>query len=338
MYQDGILVQFCKIMELFTEYFDRVYQLFLTMGWWIIAGLTLSALLWRLPQKLFALRGAPAVLLAVLGGAVLPLCNFAAVPIAVGILKRGGKASTALSFLCAASLLNPSSVLLAWAYMGMKLSAAYVCAAFLLALLMGLAAERLHIETSSGPTGFWAFISRLSLWVVCGILLQALLQDFFPVTRLLLDPQGTSPLMTGLFALCRHMCIPDDISLAASLAASGMAPGSAVLLLLLGAGSNLPELVSLWQMGSKKTAIAYFAVIVAGSAAAFIIVQLVMGAGFVPQYSLAEAEKFVSLSNALSIKTWMPARIPCAAALLLLGLYGLINVFSKLPHSGQLEK
>lgn len=40
----------------------------------------------------------------------------------------------------------------------------------------------------------------------------------------------------------RHVCIPDDISLAASLTASGLRPGWTVLLLLMGVSTNLPEL------------------------------------------------------------------------------------------------
>lgn len=326
------------IMEFLTTYLDRVYQLLLSMGWWVLIGLALCAVLWLLPQKLFRLAGVPAIVLAVLGGAALPLCNFAVLPVAMGILKRGGRASSALAFLCAASTLNPSSVLLAYGYMGAKLSSAYVCSAFLLALFLGMAAERLNIESRPVQPAFLPFASRLSLWVLCGILMQALLQGFFPVARLLLDARSVSPLQSALFALCRHVCIPDDISLAASLAASGLAPGSAVLLLLLGAGSNLPELVSLWKMSGKKTALCYIALILFGSALAFVAIQLTMGSGFVPQYSLADAERFVSLSNALSIKTWLPARAVCAAALFLLALCGLLkSVFQSAPF-GQTEK
>ena len=324
-------------MKLITTYLDSIHHLLLTLGWWTLLGLAICAILWLLPSRIWKIRNIAVIPLCALCGAALPMCNFAALAPAMFILKKG-RASWALGFFCAAITLNPSSLLLARAYMGMKLTVAYGVSAFLLALAAGIAGRRLDTDEESGPGSFLSFASQICLWLCGGIFLQALLQGLYPVTELLADPAGASPFSVAFFTLCRHLCIPDDISVAASLAASGMSPGRVILLLLLGSGSNLPELVCLRQMGGKKIALTYIVILVFYSTLVYLAVQLFMASGFVPQYSLAEAEGYVKLANALSIKTWMPARAFCALILSALALYGLYTkVFSKLSLQGNLK-
>ena len=271
-----------------------------------------------------------------LWGALLPVCNFAVIPLGVVLQMRGIQIGAVFTFLSAAVLLNPSGVLSAWAYMGPKLTIVWVFSALIVSLAVGMAgtwmlpsADHDQQEVTPKRTFLHAVlrsVPELALWLVLGVLAQGLLQTFMPKDiwqTLLLNPAGASVADASAAALSRHICIPDDTALAASLVATGFPPGWAVLLLTFGICTNLPELFVLYGMTGKRPAALYTLVTLCVSMAAGILAQLLIGPEFVPQFSLANAEPLIRISNLLSIRTWMQARSLCAATLLLLACYAL---------------
>jgi hypothetical protein len=138
----------------------------------------------------------------------------------------------------------------------------------------------------------------------------------------LLDPTGASVMEAVAMAILRHVCIPDDLSLVASLVASGLAPGSALLFLLLGVVTNLPDLLTLGGMAGKKAAALFAGLTALCSTAMWGILRLLVEPGFLPRFNLAGTEIYTLWANRLSIGTWMPARLSCALLLLAMGLYG----------------
>ncbi|MGM9589896.1 MAG: permease [Faecousia sp.] len=309
-------------MTLIQNFAAHFWTLMETLGWWTLLGLLLGWLLRFLPLagknngdgKHWGILGA------VVAGALLPMCNFAAVPIAAALLACGAGVGVPLAFLCSATLLNPAGLLLGWAYMGPALTVAYLCGALAAALLAGVAGERWQSalpERKNNPDMAGALI----FWVMLGIAAQAALLTMTPRSlwqNLVLNPRAASLWEAAAAGVFRHVCIPDDISLAASLAASGLRPGWTVLLLMMGVCTNLPELFALYGTAGKKTAGLYLLTTVSVSLLAALLTQWVLGAGFVPQFNLANADRFTRLANLLSIRTWMPAKGPCAWGLLLL--------------------
>lgn len=325
-------------MSMIIDWIEQGWSLLQTLGWWSMIGLVFCIAMQCLPLGMYrGINKWGRILLAVAAGALLPMCNFAAIPITIVILRRGAGAGPALAFLGAATLLNPAGGLLAYAYMGLALTVCYVCGAIVLALLVGIVGRYcLELEPPRAEPQRYRFSEalrntfldlgpELAFWVFWGVLAEAAWMTFVPASLwqdLLLDPGSASFLECAVMGISRHVCIPDDISLTASLVAAGLRPGGAILFLLLGVCTNLPELFVLWGMAGKKTALFYAAVTILGSIAAALMVELVVGNGFVPQFNLADADQYVALAERFSIRTWMPARIPCAVLLLLLACRG----------------
>lgn len=316
-------------MRLITDWMVHSWELLQVRGWWFAVGLILCVIVFFLPLKSEKTQKSRIPFWSVILGALLPVCNFAAIAPAAALHSRGLRTGAVLGFLSAAVLLNPSGMLSAWAYMGPELTTAWIISAAAVSLMAGIAGIRFLTpaeQTASGPSFFSASVPQIAFWLVLGTLAQGLLQALAPETlwqTLLLDPAGASFGDAAAAAVTRHVCIPDDTALAASLAATGFPPGWVVLLLTAGICTNLPELFVLYGTAGKKTAAVYAAVTVIFSMAAAILTQLLIGPGFVPQYNLADAEPLIQMASLLTIRTWMPAKIPCALGLLLLAGWGL---------------
>lgn len=319
-------------MWLITDWMVHSWELLQIRGWWFAVGLILCIIVTFLPLKAEKNQKNSIPFWPVVWGALLPMCNFAAIPIAAVLLMRGAGVGAVLAFLSAAVLLNPAGVLYAWAYMGPALTIAYVLSAVMTALMAGFAGRNLPgqkiAESNVSFAAYLDFGADVAFWAVLGLLAEAVLLTLMPAglwQNTVLNPQDVSFFQMGMAAIFRHVCIPDDVSLIASLAASGLRPGCAVLFLLMGVCTNLPELFVLYGMAGKKTAVMYALTTVILSVAASALTELLIGPGFVPQFDLTNAGLYSQLANLLSVRTWMPAKIPCALGLLLLAGRGLWN-------------
>ena len=325
------------IMSLIIDWAVQVWVLLQTLGWWIIAGLALCSAMQILPPKGQGERSkVSAVLLALVYGVLLPVCNFAAIPLAVVLWSCGMGMDICFAFLSAATLMNPAGILSAWAYMGPSMTIAYILSALTVSMTAAITGRcvRADKETILSAVNrknrillIWKKIApELAFWTVLGIASEALLIVLMPKdlwSWVLLDPQEASFGQTAAVGLFRHVCIPDDIALAASLTATGFRPGCAVLLLLLGVSTNLPELFVLYGMAGKKTAVIYLGITTVASVVVALLTEVIIGTGFVPHFNLADAEIYTRIANLLSIRTWMPAKVPCACILLFLAGLGL---------------
>ena len=332
----AVLMQFSAVkthkqgraMDLITDWLIHIWDLLQVRGWWFAVGLVLCTIVGVLPLKAEGSKQKRIPFWPVVWGTLLPVCNFSVILPAVVLWRSGVQTGAVFAFLSAAVLLNPSGILSGWAYMGPELTAAWVISAAAVSVAAGMVGMHLvpmvkDAESERKPQStlyntFSTLAPELALWLVLGILAQALLQTLAPKDfwqTLLLNPTEASfgdAVAAGLF---RHVCIPDDVALAASLVATGFQPGWAVLFLTVGICTNLPELFVLYGIAGKKAVVVYSVATVAASIAAGIMVQLLMGAGFVPQYSLAGTEQLVHLAGLMTVRTWMSARIPCALAL-----------------------
>lgn len=319
-------------MWLITDWLVHSWGLLQIRGWWFAVGLIFGAVVMVLPLRAEQKQKNGILCWPVVCGALLPVCNFATVPLAVVLLNRGMGTGAVFAFFSAAVLLNPSGILSAWAYMGPTVTTAYLFTAISAAWLAGMAGNRcLEQKAQKQEKSVSAYVrlsTRLAVWMLLGILAQALLLTLAPADiwqNIVGNPQGASFLEIAMAGIFRHVCIPDDVSLIASLVASGLRPGCAVLFLIIGICTNLPELFVLYGMAGKKPAALYLLVTAAVGIAGAALTECLIGADFVPQFNLAGAAAYTDLANLLSIRTWMPAKIPCAIVLLLFAALGLWN-------------
>ena len=314
-------------MQLVTAWMERSWELLQIRGWWFAVGLVLCIIAIFLPLKTEKLQNKHIPFFSVILGMLLPVCNFAVIPLTAILKNKGIRMGAILAFLCAANLLNPAGMLFGWAYMGSELASAWMISAVLISLLVGIASAYFLLPNVNGETatvrtpGDWHLVPELAFWLAAGSVAQALMQVLIPQilwNTLLMNPKDASFTQVVVAGLYRHVCLPDDVSLAASLVATGLRPGYAVLLLVVGACTNLPELFVLYGMTGKKTAAAYLGITTAAGMVAAFVTELMMGSDFVPHFNLASGENLIRLANLCSVRTWMPARVPCAVGLLLL--------------------
>ncbi|MBQ6856894.1 MAG: hypothetical protein IJO13_07295 [Lachnospiraceae bacterium] len=109
----------------------------------------------------------------------------------------------------------------------------------------------------------------------------------------------------------------------ASLVAAGLMPGGVLLFIMFGIATNVPELAVLYGTLGKKAAFLYGGTMLLCGVVMYLAIQVLIAPGFVPQFSLENAEIWTSLANRFSVRTWLPARVPCTALLLILCGYGI---------------
>ena len=122
------------------------------MGWYILLGIGLSALIktYKLDRRLWvALNkgGVWVVALAALAGVFSPLCSCGVLPIVVTLLEAGSPLGPAMALLVSSPIADPASIAVNYAALGLSLTVAKVAGALFLGLFAGLAA---HYLTRAG--------------------------------------------------------------------------------------------------------------------------------------------------------------------------------------------
>src|SRR5512146_4439 len=87
----------------------------LNMGWYILLGIALSALIktYKLDRRFWVIlnrRGALVIILATLAGVFSPFCSCGVLPIVVTLLESGSPLAPAMALLITAPIADPSSI------------------------------------------------------------------------------------------------------------------------------------------------------------------------------------------------------------------------------------
>lgn len=277
----------------------------LEAGFWILVSLLLAGLLHEFvdTKRLTALmerRRQTAVFAALSLGALLPICSCGVVPLAVGFYLEGVGVAAVIAFTAATPIINPAAVLLSYALLGPRLTAVYVIFGLTVPVFSGLMAERYGDGRfgavaqslscgccgksggcTTGAPSHWIRLRRglrwglfelgptLGLYLGMGILLAALITAFVPGSWIPHYLGGasalTSLLVVALFGAAIYVCAVGHIPLVATLLAAGASPGVAIVFLVTGAATNLPELVALTKTLGRRTVGVYVGTMVASS-------------------------------------------------------------------------
>ncbi|MGA2192812.1 MAG: permease [Nitrospirota bacterium] len=114
----------------------------LNMGWYILLGIFLSALIktYKLDRRLWVLLnrgGAWVIVLAALAGIFSPLCSCGILPIVVTLLESGSPLAPAMALLITAPIADPASIAINYASLGLLLTVAKVTGAIFMGLYAG---------------------------------------------------------------------------------------------------------------------------------------------------------------------------------------------------------
>lgn len=303
------------------EFGRTVWSIAVEAGPWVLLSLVAGGLVHefvastRLAQRL-GRRGSAGLAGAVLLGALLPICSCGVVPLAVSFYRAGLRTGTVMAFTAATPIINPAAVILSLALLGPRITAAYVLLGLVLPVLLGLATERWGegpvgadagaaavrpLSPAAAPPGGslgrrvvralgWGILElgpNIGFYLLVGVLLAALVMVLVPQGWIAHYLGGGSLLglaAVALFGASIYVCAVANIPVAATLLAAGAGPGAAIVFLVTGTATNLPELLALYHTIGKRTVLLYASALVAASFVAGMLVNAWLLPGFIPVF------------------------------------------------------
>ena len=244
--------------------------------------------------------GAPIFAAATLG-VLSPMCTFAAIPLAGGLLAAGVPLAPLMAFIISSPLMNPSLFVITWGIMGPEMALARTFSALFLGIVGGLFTEfalsrtwgnfsdplrpgfaandavRVCIpgERSGSFRDRAAYILRSTANMILFIAKYFALALFLAgAVQALVDPRWIaallggggfrSVLLGGLLGIPFYVCGGGTVALIGVLVAMGMGQGAALAFFITGPATKISTILSLNAVFSRRAAAIYLAVTLIG--------------------------------------------------------------------------
>lgn len=222
-------------------------------------------------------------------GSLTPFCSCSTIPILAGLLGSGAPFGPSISFLIASPLLNPVIVILLWKLLGLKITAFYVVAMFLFALIAGITFNTLNLEThlrnvrirssqneenQNDPKWIlalkdaWNFFYPVLPYLVIGVLIGAIIHDFIPaefITFIAGDEHPFAIPIAAIIGIPMYIRVETMIPISEALVSKGMSMGAVIALIIGGAGASLPEVLLLNKLFKPRLLMAFIIAILLGA-------------------------------------------------------------------------
>lgn len=178
---------------------------------------------------------------------------------------------------------------------------------------------------------YWSFTElgiTISKYTVIGMLIAGLLFTIVPrpfIQDYLGQPGFVSLLGITVVAAFMYVCAVGHIPFIAALLASGAAPGVAITFLMAGAGTNIPELLTISKTIGKRAMVLYFGLLVLISNIAGYITNRLLMPGFTPVLNFDKAQHTLSYANKMIMV--MPGWVQnlCSSILVCYTVYSLFR-------------
>lgn len=323
---------------------------------WVVVSLVFGGLIREfLPatrfQRLVNRPGLAGMGGAVAVGALLPICSCGVVPLAISLYRSGVRIGPVMAFTAATPIINPAAVILSFGLLGPQLTAAYIALGLLLPFMLGMAAERwagagrqiaagatAALEPALQPARLGTRIVRGLRWglldlgpavgfyLAIGILLAGVVMVLAPtqmVQPYLGSDSAASLLAAGGLGAIIYVCAVAHIPLVATLLAAGAAPGAAVVFLVTGTATNLPELIALYKTIGKRVVILYTTMLIALSFVAGLAINVWLLPGFEPVFDPIRGLDMLETSAGFSLPGSAWFTVASAVLISVLALWGL---------------
>ncbi|OGW76661.1 MAG: hypothetical protein A3C51_03465 [Omnitrophica bacterium RIFCSPHIGHO2_02_FULL_46_20] len=277
----------------------------------LAAGFFISGLVHELiPEdkvlKYLGSGGVAPIFYSTLIGAILPVCCWGSLPIAVSFYKKGAKLGPILAFLIATPATSVSAFLVAWSVLGLKFALYIFFAVIVMGVAIGLIGDRIKYEPKKIPEKLscphceidpehvhlhekkaikeravaalkYAYIElpkEIGLELIVGILLAAAVATFVPVGSLIKMYLGgwLGYAFSVVFGLAMYICSTATVPLVDSLIRQGMNPGAGMSLLLIGPITSYGTILVLRKEYGVKVLTIFLS--------ALIVISLLLGLGF----------------------------------------------------------
>ncbi len=311
----------------------------------------------RLKQRLNR-RGVGAMGGAVALGGVLPICSCGVIPISVSLYRAGVRIGPVMAFTAATPIINPAAVILGFALLGTHITLAYILLGLLLPFFLGYMSERFGDGTAPPPqvsgetpgccgesaaqphevqasfmsrvgAGLrWAYFTlgpTIGFYLAIGILLAGMLSVAIPAEwseRYLGADSVFGLLAAALLGASIYVCAVAHIPLVATLLASGAGPGAAIVFLVTGTATNLPELFALYKTIGRRTVVIYTTSLIVSSLVAGAVVNLWLGSGFSPVFDPLASLELIEAGEKLWVSPGALVNTMAAWAVVALAAWG----------------
>ena len=221
--------------------------------------------------------GIKPIIYSTLIGALLPICCWGSLPIAVSFYKKGAKLGPILAFLVATPATSVSALLVAYSVLGLNFAVYIFFAVIIMGVIMGLIGDRIkhvrhtppekiscphcelnpeHIHKHERKTVAqriksvlkYAYIElpkEIGLELLIGILLATVVATFAPLGRLIKSSLGgwIGYIFAIVFGILTYICSTATVPFVDSLIKQGMSAGAGMTLLLIGPVTNYRTVV-----------------------------------------------------------------------------------------------
>ncbi|MCB6202319.1 efflux transporter SaoE [Extibacter muris] len=169
----------------------------------------------------------------------------------------------------------------------------------------------------------------ISKYTVTGMLIAGILFNVVPqsfIQDYLGNPGFVSLLGITVIAALMYVCAVGHIPFIAALVASGAAPGVAITFLMAGAGTNIPELLTISKTIGKRAMLMYFGMVAVISNVVGYITNRLLMPGFTPVLNYDQAQHTISYANKMIVV--MPGWLQniCSGILVCYALYSLFKI------------
>ena len=180
----------------------------------------------------------------------------------------------------------------------------------------------------------WSFTElsvTISKYTVSGMLIAGLLFNIVPqsfIQDYLGQPGFVSLFGITVVAALMYVCAVGHIPFIAALVASGAAPGVAITFLMAGAGTNIPELLTISKTIGKRAMFMYFSMVVVISNVVGYITNRLLMPGFTPILDYDQTQHTISYANKMIVVMPEWGKNLCSIILVcfaLVSLYRVIN-------------
>lgn len=260
-------------------------------GWlvisFILAGLLHNLITPKQFQKSLGNKKLSSIFKSTVSGMFLPICSCGVIPIGISMYYSGVYLGPVLAFMTSTPVINPIAVILSLGLLGPNITIIYVISGFVVPFIVGVLGnvfgkeevciaqeddEYVAIELEEEKKSFienlidglkWSFgelALTISKYVVMGMLVAGFITTIFPtsiIQRYLGNPGVLSLGSVAILACVMYVCAVGHIPFIAALVASGASPGVAITFLIAGAATNLPELISIYNVIGKRAVIIY---------------------------------------------------------------------------------
>ncbi|MDP3732483.1 MAG: permease [Candidatus Omnitrophota bacterium] len=238
-------------------------------------------------EKNLGKKGFKPILSATITGALLPICCWGVLPVAVSLYKKGSKLGPVLAFLVATPATSVSALIVTYKLLGLKFAVFIFFAVILMGILMGIIGNWLtfkpartvedtcphcqettpHIHKrgflarikSVFKFAFWDMPKEIGLETLLGIVLAAIVATFVPLGLWIRHNLSgfLGYIFAVIFGLVMYICATATVPLVDAFIKQGLSIGAGMTLLLVGPITSYGTILVLKKEFGMKILLVY---------------------------------------------------------------------------------